>query len=127
VDCLESFTQQRQQLFLDASGEILEEYGKQVLHGAPQGVGDAFYVWAVTYQATPSTCQLVNITSDEDWEYVEFPHDEDLRKFDRSDRKFVAVAIASGQNPTIFNATDSDWRNHAEPLSKYVNVEELCN
>jgi preprotein translocase subunit SecA len=73
-----------------------------------------------------SNCEQVEIKKDENWGYEEFPHDEDLRYFDPSDRKFVAVAIQSINSPVILNATDNDWREHGEALNKYVNIEELC-
>jgi hypothetical protein len=126
VDCLARFTGDQEPLFLDSGSEILEEYSRYVRYGTPQGVGDAFYIWAVTHQATPPYCREVHITPEPEWGFVEFPHDQALKGFDRSDRKFVAVALASGENPTIFNATDSDWRNYAKALDAYVNVGELC-
>ena len=69
---------------------------------------------------------MVEITPDGIGDYKEFPEDPDLANFDPSDRKFVAVAIASGANPTIFNATDSDWQDAEAALKKYVTVQQLC-
>lgn len=126
VDCLASFMEEGRKLYLDSHGDILDEYSRYVHYGTPQGVGDAFYVWAVTYQATSEMCRVVSVTPDDEWGYEEFPHVESLKDFDRSDRKFVAVAVASGENPIIFNATDSDWRKSAIPLADFVTVRELC-
>ena len=60
-------------------------------------------------------------------EFVEFPEDQRLADFDRDDRKFVAVALASGASPPIVNATDTDWWEHRDALSEHsVNVRFLC-
>lgn len=126
VDCLAQFTENRDVLHLDSLGRILLEYGQNIRHGTPQDVGDQFFVWASTFQATRTHCRLIEITEDADWGFAEFPHDEALLGFDRSDRKFVAVAVASGDQPTIFNATDSDWGQFSFPLARYVQVQELC-
>ncbi|HSU82609.1 MAG TPA: hypothetical protein VLR69_09330, partial [Thermoanaerobaculia bacterium] len=53
--------------------------------------------------------------------------DPDLAAFDPSDRKFVAVAVASGEQPEILNASDTDWWHHREALSRHgVEVRFLC-
>jgi hypothetical protein len=126
VDCIAEFTEGRSILHLDTLGHILEEYGRNILHGTPQGVGDAFFVWATTFQATPSHCRQVKITEDSKRGYLEFPIDSSLSGFDQSDRKFVAVAIASKERPAIFNATDSDWQQYSAALAPHVDVRELC-
>ncbi|MCW5204577.1 hypothetical protein VU02_01410, partial [Desulfobulbus sp. N2] len=51
--------------------------------------------------------------------------------FGCSDRKFVAVAIAydvtSGDNPAVYNATDSDWEEHNAALyDVHLFVTQLC-
>jgi len=51
-----------------------------------------------------------------------------LARFDRSDRKFVAVALASQLNPNVLNATDTDWWHYRECLAKHgVRVVFLCS
>lgn len=58
---------------------------------------------------------------------TDFPDDEMLAGFDRDDRKFVAVAIASGESPPILNASDTDWHDHRQALSRHgVAVEFVC-
>lgn len=126
VDCIAKFTSGVYKLHLDSLDHILTEYGRHIQHATPKGVGDLFFIWASTYKATPTYCIQVDISPDPGRGYIEFPSDPSLVNFDRSDRKFVAVAIASGQNPTIFNATDSDWHQFAGPLSNHVCVVELC-
>jgi hypothetical protein len=59
--------------------------------------------------------------------FAEFPDDLALLAFAPSDKKFVAVALASRTNPPILNATDSDWRLFEQALQKHgVQVEQLC-
>ena len=91
------------------------------------GVGDAFLKWAKSNEYTASICTRVPITPHPERGYEEFPDAEDLASFDRSDRKFVAVALAHGEGPPIYNATDSDWHEHGEALTRHgVRVEFLC-
>lgn len=48
-----------------------------------------------------------------------------VNRFDRSDRKFLAVAVA-GKAP-VLNAADSDWREHSDLMARLgVEVCELC-
>jgi hypothetical protein len=50
-----------------------------------------------------------------------------LGGFDRSDRKFVAVARASAHGPMIVNAVDTDWWIYRVALQRHgVRVEFLC-
>ncbi|HQU17982.1 MAG TPA: hypothetical protein PLA92_02910, partial [Fimbriimonadaceae bacterium] len=113
-------------LLLDSLGHILDEYLRQRPHGYPQGPGDQFIVWAVTYQTNPGSCTTISITEDQRKVYAEFPDDPELDGFDRDDRKFVAVAISDGRRPPILNAVDGDWRDFGPALARYVTVEELC-
>jgi len=64
---------------------------------------------------------------------VEFDRDghaivpADVMIEDESDRKFIAVAIASEPYAPIYNATETDWTEEQERLSQFgLNVHELC-
>ena len=66
-------------------------------------------------------------SSDKSREFEEFPLDPDLEGFDRSDHKFVGVALASTQSPTVLNAVDSDWWQYRKALRRNgVKVKFLC-
>ena len=122
-------TRNERQVLLDDAGLILQEYLKQKPHGFPKGPGDAFLVWVFDNQANPAHIQVVPITPlwDDPRGFAEFPNDVELTTFDQDDRKFVAVALASGVAPTILNATDTDWWIHRTALSRNgVCVEYLC-
>jgi hypothetical protein len=116
---------------LDDGQRILMEYIRQVgLIGRP-GMGRQFVKWIHERQAMPQHCELVpihpNNLSHEAENYEEFPDDPELASFDPSDRKFVAVALASKFRPPVLNATDSDWWNDREALERNgVVIQFLC-
>ena len=114
---------------IDGLGLILNEYSKHLrFEGAP-GVGDLFFKHIFENQAVSAKCQVIEITLDpgEPTDFLEFPKTTDLRNFDKSDRKFVAVSLASPDSPAIVNATDSDWSEYADPLAEIgIIIEQLC-
>ena len=117
-------------LLVDESGHILREYTKKLGHSGQPGAGHAFARWAHDHQAIPSMVTRVTITPTTNAgsrKFEEFPNQPTLQGFDKSDQKFVAVAVASGTNPPILNAVDSDWWNHRAALADTgVRVDFLC-
>jgi len=114
---------------LDDGGRILGEYMKHLSPSGQPGAGDLFVKWLWENQANPRRCERVKITPrpQEDDNFEEFPDDPDLEDFDRADRKFVAVARSSHYDPTVLNATDTDWWIFRKPLAKHgVRIEFLC-
>ena len=97
-------------LSLDSRYRIFKEYMNKNSPTGEPGVGDAFLCRILKNQVNPDHCELVQITprNDLDDDFHEFPDDHALANFDRSDRKFVAVSLASHHRPVILNATDSD-------------------
>ena len=128
VDALEKVRQERITL-LDSGMMIFDEYRKYAsLSGQPR-LGDSFMKWLWTNQAHPRHCQLVKISpkSDDPEDFEEFPNDPALEGFDRSDRKFVAVAKASQRQSKIMNATDSDWWIFRKQLANHgITIKFLC-
>jgi hypothetical protein len=60
-------------------------------------------------------------------EFKEFPAAPGLATFDRSDRKFVAVACAHPSRPHILQATDAKWVGWSAPLARAgVHVRFVC-
>jgi len=94
---------------LDSRREIMIEYLSNVSQRPPSGLGAAFVLDLQRNLFNPKRCEQVAITPDPSRGYAEFPDDPQLEGFDRSDRKFVAVAQASAYSPAILNATDTDW------------------
>jgi hypothetical protein len=118
-----------QVIVIDSRNRIFEEYFRLMSHSGQPGLGDAFAKWLFENQGHADRCERVDITPKpgavDDFE--EFPDDPELKAFDPSDRKFVAVAVASAHNPQILNATDSDWWISRAPLKKHgIRIRFLC-
>ncbi|MCK4660596.1 MAG: hypothetical protein KAV82_13830 [Phycisphaerae bacterium] len=112
-------------LVFDDGGEIQREYAAHLSRSGQPGVGDEFF-FEVIQQEYGQHCERVSITPTGD-SYEEFPDDGALAGFDRSDRKFVAAALASQTNPSILNAVDSDWYHYQSALeTATVRIEQLC-
>jgi len=128
--CIAKLIEMREQhqVLLDDRGLILEEYRRHLSPAGQPGAGDAFFKWLWNNQANEDHCQRVPITPVVGVRtFWEFPADPHLARFDRADRKFVAVAIASGARPPILNASDTDWWNHRAALSRHgVEIRFLC-
>jgi hypothetical protein len=128
--CVERLEEVRKKelVLLDDSFHILGEYMNHLSLSGQPGVGDFFMKWVWLNQSNPQYCLCIQITAQEgNDDFKEFPQDPDLENFDRSDRKFVAVALASRLDPPILNATDTDWWDYREPLRKNgVRVDFIC-
>jgi hypothetical protein len=133
-DCVEACVtallelRERRQILVDDGALIFEEYRRHLSPSGQPGLGDAFFKWLWDNQCNPDHCRQIRITAANDGRvFDEFPDDPALADFDPSDRKFVAVALASGERPPILNASDTDWWNHREALSRNgVEVRFLC-
>ncbi len=126
IDALQSFPSEAC-LFLDDRGLILDEYRKHLKFSGQPGVDDAFFKWLWDNQANEAHCRKVPITLHDDRGFEEFPDDPKLAQFDRDDRMFVAVALASGTHPTVMNASDRDWWIYRKALKRCgVAVTFLC-
>ena len=129
ISCTEALTNIKSNdiLILDRNGEIISEYVNNINFSGQPGVGDAFFKHIFDNQSNPHFCLLVDITRIANDTYAEVPRAIDEDGFDKSDQKFVAAAISSGENPPILNATDSDWYIHREQLGLHgINVQQLC-
>ena len=128
VDELERI-QRECRLVLDNGRAILDEYERRLGLPGQTGVGDRFLKWVWTNHANEDRIRLVPITPSIDRTFEEYPDDDDpdLSSFDHDDRKFVAVAFASGTFPDIVNATDTDWWAPRHALQQRgINVRFLC-
>lgn len=131
IACIQSLQHIRDQgvILLDDALLILREYMRNLSMSGQPGPGDFFMKWVWTIQGHPDHCRQIAITQrrDDPTNFVEFPADPDLTGFDPSDRKFVAVALASNNTPEILNAVDSDWAEHYAALTRHgVCVTFLC-
>ena len=127
--CIDNLRQAQNgsRVLLDDKQLILTEYRRNLHPSGQPGTGDAFFKWLYENQANPEYCRKVAVNSHPGRELEEFPEDPLLSSFDRSDRKFVAVAIASGTAPKILSASDTDWwLFRGELLTHGVHIVFLC-
>lgn len=111
---------------IDSGDEIYKEYLNNLSFCENDGIGSAFMKWVHDNRWSLPESDRVNISSNGD-SYDEFPDHEGLAEFDRSDRKFVAVANAHPEKPPILQSTDSKWWGWKEPLEEVgINVCFLC-
>lgn len=112
---------------LDSNREILSEYLNKTNPWNGKRAGDLFLKWLIQNQSNDRHCDLVNIFSCVSNGYENFPADARLSAFDRSDRKFVAVAAAHAERPPILQAADSKWALWEPALREHgICVEFLC-
>lgn len=113
-------------LIIDAGDEIFDEYRQQLSMKGQPGVGDRFMKWVHDHRWSLPDTQRVTITRNSD-SYDEFPTHDGLNDFDKSDRKFVAVANAHADKPPILQATDSKWWGWKDALADVgITVQFLC-
>lgn len=108
---------------IDDKDEILSEYGRHLSDSGMSGLGNAFYKHLFTYQGYRDRVRRIPITNSADDKrgFDELPENT----LDRSDRKFLAVAVAA--NVVLLNATDSDWGEQEALIETLgVKVDQLC-
>jgi hypothetical protein len=118
-----------QVVLLDDRDMIFAEYRRHLSFAGQPGPGDAFFKWLWDNQGNEQHCRKIPITPNgpDDTDFAEFPNDPELAGFDRDDRVYVAVALASGEHPPILNASDTDWWNYREALKSHgVETRFLC-
>ena len=114
---------------IDKLGLIMKEYRENLNFKGEPGVGDGFYKYIFDNQYNTKKCLIVTITpkNDGSGSFEEFPNSIALNGFDLSDHKFVAVASACDSDPSILNASDSDWSDYEDALNDCdIVVEQLC-
>lgn len=113
-------------LIIDAGDEIFDEYRQHLSMKGQPGVGDRFMKWVHDNRWSLHGTQRVSITKN-GHSYDEFPEHNELNDFDNSDRKFIAVANAHPNKPSILQATDSKWWGWKGALTKVgITVQFLC-
>jgi len=128
IRCIERLAtvRDKERVVLDFDDAILAEYKNRLRSCGQPGPGDAFLNHILRHLGDGVRTRLVALTKHVDRLYDDFPVDESLLKFDKSDRKFVAAAIVT--SAPVLNAVDSDWLDHEESLSKCgVTVEFVCD
>lgn len=116
-------------VFIDDGGRIVTEYRQNLSSRGQPGPGDAFLKWLLTHEWAGEKVTRVAITptphDDEDFEELPSPPRGVL--YDRSDRKFLAVAAAHADRPPILQSFDSKWWGWQAALAKAgVTIHFLC-
>jgi hypothetical protein len=108
-------------------GDLCISAYRRHLDGSGQpGTGDAFLRHLFENLYDERRVERVVLTSTSG-EFDAFPKDPALDTFDRDDRHYVALTLASTLDPILANAVDSDYGDHRQPLQNAgVNVVELC-
>ena len=133
LDCikrLNAVKESQQLVAVDDQDAIIDEYRKHVYTRQDSskrnsGVGDEFYQYVFDNQHMDNRVRRVPVTPSKDDRrgFEELPPNS----FDRSDRKFLAVAVVA--KATVLNATDSDWEEHSDLMKNpevNVKVVQLC-
>ncbi len=133
IECMDRLDHVKvsEQVALDESWLILEEYSNKLAPNQSQTFGSAFLKWLLQVQGDPDHTTWVKITptNNECTQFREFPNDPGLKAdFDPADRKFVAVANAHPEKPPIIEAGDSKWLAWRDRLSKHgIQLDLLCH
>lgn len=97
-------------IVLDASWEILREYGRAInVCGRGPNTGKIFYRWVCANIRHMDANDLVVLHKDDQNSFEEYPKHKGLKNFDPSDRKFIALANAHPEHPPIVQGTDCKW------------------
>ena len=113
----------RETVAIDDGNLILDEYKKHLNFSGGPGVGDVFFKHVFNNQYQDERVRRVKVTPSRDDRrgFEELPDNA----FDRSDRKFLAVAVVA--EAVVLNATDSDWDEQAALMNTLgVEVDQLC-
>lgn len=116
-------------VFIDDGGRIVAEYRANLDAKGQPGPGDVFFKWLLTHEWGGQKVTRVPITPKpgDDEDFTELPPPDDGTVYDRSDRKFLAVAAAHADRPPVLQSFDSKWWGWQEALGKLgVQIHFLC-
>ena len=117
-------------VFVDDGGRILSEYRQNMSPGGEPGPGDLFLKWLLTHEwggARVTRVAITPRTADDDEDFRELPPPAGDLAYDRSDRKFLAVAAAHPDHPSILQSLDSKWWGWQNDLAEIgVTIHFLC-
>jgi hypothetical protein len=125
LNCVSELEAAREKIVvLDSAGLIFGQYQNYNSFKGQPGAGDYFFRWLWQNLGDAAHCEMVALTG-LDNSFIEVP--AELRGFDPSDHVYIGVANASVNNPTILNATDTDWYDWRIQLEQHdFKIEFLC-
>lgn len=111
-----------ERVVLDSAGDVQAEYQAYLSPSGQPGVGDRFYQVILSDW---SRCERINLPKRGDGEYEDVPQALIDAGFDRSDRKFAALARRA--RVPVVNAVDSDWLDAYDLLAENeIRVKSVC-
>lgn len=116
-------------VFLDDADWIVAEYRRNLSAKGQPGPGDAFLKWILTHAWSGQRVTRVSLTpkAEDGEDFEELPAPPAGTVYDRSDRKFLAVAAAHPDHPPILQSFDSKWWGWQAALEAIgVTVHFLC-
>ena len=112
----------RGRIVVDLGGDIQREYHRRLNPSGQPGVGDRFYLAVIN---SGQRIERVPLARHADGTYADFPDEPALATFDKSDRKFAA--LARRETVPVANATDPDWLEHRACLRAHgIEVDFIC-
>ncbi|MFZ2955816.1 MAG: hypothetical protein WA705_02825 [Candidatus Ozemobacteraceae bacterium] len=98
-------------VFIDSENRIVSEYRANLHAKGQPGPGDSFLKWLLTHEWNNSRVTHVVITPQptDPEDFHELPMTSSGISYDRSDRKFLAVAAAHPEHPYLLQSFDSKW------------------
>jgi hypothetical protein len=132
-NCIEALRKVRtEMLVLDVDDLIFAKYRKHFEPIRRNGQATEFLIWLMQNQFYSDRCERVKITPLA-LSFAEVPLElQNLdpmtnKIFDLDDHIWLAAAKASANNPTILNATDTDWHDWLPQLEQHeFQIEFLC-
>ena len=112
---------------VDSSDEVLTEYLSVLERARVPGAGAKLAKHLRHLKWDDAVCHLLEITPTRDGtgSYEEVP--AGLRTFDSDDQKFIAVAIAEGSSPCLYQALDVEWWDRrADFLAAGIDLQFVC-
>ena len=106
----------------------MQEYRANLNSKGQPGPGDAFMKWVLTHEWSGKRVTRVALTpkQNDPADFDECPVSEGVH-YDRSDRKFLAVAHAHPARPALLQSFDSKWWGWQEALRPFgVTIVFLC-
>lgn len=116
-------------VILDVGNEIIKEYKRNVSRYTLNRLSSDFIQWILTTQLDRMWCEgdIVPIAKQGEFDYFDFPIDDRLSGFDKSDRKFVALSRAHPEHPIVMQASDSKWEEYRAVFAEYGVVIEYVH
>lgn len=116
-------------VFVDQGGLIVREYRANLKAKGQPGPGDAYFKWLLTHEWGGHRVTRVSITQrdDDPDDFDEVPAAPVGIIYDRSDRKFLAVAAAHLEHPPILQSFDSKWWGWQKSLQEVgITIHFIC-